>query len=69
MATITIVLEDLPKGRGAAVHTTEEAPAIGRTRTPAQALAMDLLRTCRQQAVSVAYSVAPDALPTAPEAS
>lgn len=53
--TITIVLTDLPKGRGVTVVTDTGAPAIGQVCTPAQALAMDLLRTCKAQATSVQY--------------
>ena len=55
MSTITIILTDLPKGRGVTVQTDSGAPCIGRTCTPAEALAMDLLRTCKAQASSVNY--------------
>ena len=56
--TITIVLTDLPKGRGVTVMTDAGAPAIGQVCTQAQALAMDLLRTCKAQATSVQYGQA-----------
>lgn len=55
MNTITIVLTNLPKGQGVTVQTDSGAPAIGRQCNPAQALAMDLLRTCNAQATSVQY--------------
>ena len=55
MKTLTIVLTDLPKGRGVAVLTDAGAPCVGQSRTPAEALAMDLLRTCVRQADSVQY--------------
>lgn len=53
--TITIVLQDLDKGRGCTVLTDAGAPAIGQPCTPAQSLAMDLLRVCNLQASSVQY--------------
>lgn len=55
MPNITITISDAPGGRGAIVRTDGEPPAIGRTLTPAQALAMDLLRTCKSQALEVQY--------------
>lgn len=55
MKTITIVLLDLPKGKGCAVMTDAAPPAIGQPVTPAEALAMDLLRLCNQRANSVQY--------------
>lgn len=55
MKTITIVLLDLEKGKGCAVMTDAAPPAIGQPVTPAQALAMDLLRLCNQRANSVQY--------------
>lgn len=55
MTTITIVLTDLPKGRGVTAQTDAGAPCIGQPRTPAEALAMDLLRTCIARADSVQY--------------
>jgi hypothetical protein len=55
MTTVTIVLTDLPQGKGVAVQTDSGAPCIGQQRTPAEALAMDLLRTCKAQASSVQY--------------
>lgn len=55
MKTITIVLIDLDKGKGCAVMTDAASPAIGQPVTPAQALAMDLLRTCNLQATNVQY--------------
>lgn len=55
MNTITIVLIDLEKGKGCAVMTDAAPPTIGQPVTPAQALAMDLLRTCNLQATSVQY--------------
>ncbi|SFB96077.1 hypothetical protein SAMN05216344_10698 [Polaromonas sp. OV174] len=56
MKTITIVLTDLPKGAGVAVITDADSPCIGQPRTPAQSLAMDLLRTCRAQANKVQHN-------------
>ncbi|ABM37581.1 hypothetical protein [Polaromonas naphthalenivorans] len=58
MTTITIVLTDLPKGRGVTVQTDAGVPCVGQPRTPAEALAMDLLRTCSRQADSVQYGLA-----------
>lgn len=58
MTTLTIVLTDLPKGRGVTVQTDAGAPCVGQLRTPAEALAMDLLRTCGRQADSVQYGQA-----------
>lgn len=55
MTTLTIVLTDLPKGRGVTVQTNAGAPCIGQPRTPAESLAMDLLRLCKAQASSVQY--------------
>ena len=55
MSTITLVLTNLPKGMGVSVQTDAGAPSIGQQCTPAQALAMDLLRTCKAQANSVQY--------------
>lgn len=53
MPRITITIEDVPAG--AAVTTDGERPQIGRLQTPAQALAMDLLRICSKQAIAVSY--------------
>lgn len=58
MTTITIVLTNLPKGRGVTVQTDAGAPAIGQVCNPAQALAMDLLRICKAQAEDVQYGQA-----------
>lgn len=58
MTTITIVLRDLPKGRGVTVITDAGAPSIGQLCSPAQALAMDLLRTCHKQASTVQHGTA-----------
>lgn len=58
MSTITIVLTNLPKGRGVTVQTDAGAPVIGKPTTPAEALAIDLLRTCKAQATSVQFGVA-----------
>ncbi|MFC5524045.1 hypothetical protein [Polaromonas jejuensis] len=58
MPTITIVLQDLPKGRGVTVLTDAGAPCVGQPRSPADSLAMDLLRTCKAQASSVQYGSA-----------
>lgn len=55
MPSITITIIDLPDGRGATVVTDGDRPAVGRTLTPAQALAMDLLRTCNSQAKDVRF--------------
>jgi hypothetical protein len=62
MSSITIVLTDLPKGRGVTVQTDSGAPHIGHPCTPAEALAMDLLRICKAQADSVHYGQATAAL-------
>lgn len=62
MTTVTIVLIDLPKGKGVTVQTDAGTPSIGQPRTPAEALAMDLLRTCNRQADSVQYGQASSAL-------
>ena len=58
MSTITIVLTNLPRGRGVTVQTDAGTPAIGQPTTPAQALAIDLLRLCAKQADSVHYGQA-----------
>ena len=55
MTTLTIVLTDLPKGKGVTVQTDAGVPCVGQPRTPAEALAMDLLRTCKAQASAVQY--------------
>lgn len=55
MKTITIVLTDLPQGKGVTVQTDTGAPRIGQPCTPAESLAMDLLRTCKAQASAVQY--------------
>lgn len=55
MPRITLTICDTPGGRAAVVLTDGERPAIGRTLTPAQALAMDLLRACGNQAGAVHY--------------
>ena len=55
MSTITIILTDLPKGRGVSVRTSGSAPVLGQQRTPAEALAMDLHRICHQQANTLQY--------------
>jgi hypothetical protein len=55
MPRITLTIIDDNGGRGAYVVTDSDAPAIGRTRTPAQALALDLLRVCKLQALGVTY--------------
>ena len=60
MATITITLIDQPRG-AVSVRTDSDKPVIGRTCTPAQALAMDLLRTCGKQASEVQYG--PETVP------
>ncbi|MES2909860.1 MAG: hypothetical protein V4718_00640 [Pseudomonadota bacterium] len=61
MSTITITLTDLPKGRGVTVSTNTTKPSIGRQVTPAEALAMDLLRTCNAQAEKVEYAATTEA--------
>jgi hypothetical protein len=58
MTTVTIVLIDLPQGKGVAVQTDSGTPCIGQQRTPAEALAMDLLCTCNRQADRVQYGQA-----------
>lgn len=52
--TITLVISDTDQ-RTVHVATTAHAPAVGRTLTPAEALATDLLRTCSHQADQVSY--------------
>ena len=37
MTTVTIVLTDLPKGKGVAVQTDSGTPCVGQPRTPADA--------------------------------
>jgi hypothetical protein len=58
MSTLTIVLTGLPKGKGVTVQTNAGAPCVGQQRTPAEALAMDLLRLCSRQADTVQYGQA-----------
>lgn len=58
MATITIVLRDLPKGQGCAVLTDSAPPSIGHPRTDAQDLANRLLRLCASQAATTQYGTA-----------
>lgn len=53
MPAITITISDTRDG--AVVATDGDRPAIGRPLSPAQALAMDLLRTCKQQAHEVRF--------------
>ena len=55
MSTITIVINDLPQGQGADVITDAGAPCIGQARTPAESLAMDVLRMCKAQAIRTQY--------------
>ncbi|HYF16313.1 MAG TPA: hypothetical protein VEA40_00490 [Ramlibacter sp.] len=61
MASITITITDLPNGAGALVLTDGQPPTVGQALTPAQALAMDLLRTSKAQAREVRYG--PDQVP------
>ena len=53
MSTITI--NDLPQGQGAEVMTDADAPCIGQTRTPAESLAMHVLRMSKAQAIRTQY--------------
>lgn len=55
MTTINIMLTDASDGQAAIAETTAEPPSIGAKLTPAQALAVDLLRTCKAQAREVRY--------------
>ena len=59
MPKITIVVEDIPGTRLSvgSVHVTTDtgAPCIGQPRTPAESLAMDLLRQCKAQATHIKY--------------
>jgi len=55
MPDITITIRDLPGGRGAVVMSDSARPAIGRALSPAESLALDLLRTCQAQAREVRY--------------
>lgn len=55
MASITIVINDLDKGRGCTVQTNAGATRMGEQRTPAQELAAKLLRTCASEAHSVQF--------------
>jgi hypothetical protein len=55
MTTITIVLTDLPRGRGVTVQTDGSPPSVGGFATPAEALSADLLRTCEARAIDVQY--------------
>lgn len=61
MPIITITISDQAPGMAPLVVTDGDPPAIGRALTPAQALAMDLLRTCKAQAREVRYG--PDNVP------
>lgn len=56
MSTITIVITDLPKGRGCTVQTDGAPPAVGQSRTPAEALFTDLIRTCTKQSSGVQFA-------------
>lgn len=62
MTTITIVITDLPKGKGCTVQTNSAAPAIGRPLTPAEAVSMDLLRICAARTCGVQYGTTSAAL-------
>ncbi len=58
MATITIVIKDVPDLDGyVAVETTEPSPAVGRSNTPAQAVAMDVLRELGKRAQQLRHGV------------
>lgn len=51
MAEVTLMLADTPDGRPA-IRTTFK-PAVGRLTTPAQSLALDMIRTARHQDATV----------------
>ncbi|MES2972409.1 MAG: hypothetical protein V4757_02325 [Pseudomonadota bacterium] len=57
MKTVTIVLRDTKSANrpGVAVITDAGAPTIGEIRTPAELLAMELLRQLNVRAQSVQY--------------
>ena len=56
MNMITITLIDADPRRGVVqVQTTADKPQLGRLVTPAQSLAMDLLRLAQGRASSVSY--------------
>lgn len=58
MSTITIVLKDLPKGKGVTVQTDAGAPCVGQSRSPADSMAMDILRQLHRQAADIQYGQA-----------
>ena len=55
MTTITIIITDLPKGRGCTVQTDGSPPSIGKPLTPAEALFTDVARICGKQSAGVQY--------------
>lgn len=61
MKRITITITDTPDGRSALVTTDAERPQVGRKLTPAEALAVDLLRACIHEAARVEFD--PQAVP------
>jgi hypothetical protein len=62
MSTITIVIKDLPKGRGFTVQTDAAAPCVGQPRSMADSAVMDILRQMQRQATDVQYGTASAAL-------
>ncbi len=58
MARITIVIDDLPQGRGFTVQTDAGAPAVGQQYTPAEEFGNSLLRTCLLQAQDTQFGTA-----------
>jgi hypothetical protein len=55
LPSITITISDTARLDVAIVATDGDRPAIGRTLTPAQALAMELLQLCNRYAHEVRY--------------
>lgn len=67
MASITLVIDDLPKGRGFTVRTDACAiPTVGQQLTPAEAFAGALLRRARLESEHLALD-AFAASPTTPD--
>ena len=56
-AAITLFIQDITPGL-VSVDTNADRPKIGQTVTPAESLAMDLLRTCEKQATQTNYKQA-----------
>jgi hypothetical protein len=55
MKSILITITEGPNGR-LCVRTNDDAPTVGRALTAAQALSVDLLRTCRSRVQEVRFA-------------